>query len=176
MFSALGNHDIRVFEYMDKKLPEWAADITPNSLWGLDDIGCEYIYYSDLPKHRFGDIHVHHGNAISQNAGESVRKDVDNHGVSIIRGHSHRSGSYAKTYELRNGGVGETVRGWEIGHMCDEKSSGMSYTNNHNWMKGFAIAHIESGASTPDGYYPHVQFIEITTDYTCVVDGRLFRG
>ena len=173
MFSALGNHDVRVFDYFDKKLFEYAEQITPNTLWGLDDIGCEYIYYGDLPAHRFGDIHVHHGVAISQNSGESVRKDVDNFGVSIIRGHSHRAGSYFKTFEMRN----ETLRGWEIGHMADEKSEGMGYTNSHNWQKGFMIGHIESGVSyTQDGYYPHMQFIQISPDYTCIVDGKIFRA
>jgi hypothetical protein len=171
IFSALGNHDIRVFDYFEKKLPEYLEAVTPNSLWGLDNLGIDYIYYSEPPKHRYGDIHVHHGNAISQNSAESVRKDMDNFGVSIVRGHSHRAGSFYKTYELRN----ETIRGFEIGHMCDEKSSGMNYTNSHNWQKGFAVAHIESGVSwTKDGYYPHIQFIEITPDYTCRVDGKTF--
>jgi hypothetical protein len=171
LFTALGNHDVRVFDYIDKKMPEQLEAITPNSLWGLDDLGFGYIYYGDLPKHRYGDIHVHHGVAISQNSGESVKKDVENFGVSIIRGHSHRAGSFYKSYELKD----EIWRGWEIGHMCDEKSDGMGYTNMHNWQKGFAVGTIESGSSyTKDGYWPHIQFIEITRDYTCVVDGKKF--
>ena len=168
LFSALGNHDIRVFDYVDAKLPDHIEFVTPESLWGLDSLGYDYIYYNEPPKLRFGDIHVHHGNAISQNAGESVRKDVDNFGVSIILGHSHRAGVYFNTYELRNGGRGETLRGYEIGHMCDEKSKGMMYTNNHNWQKAFAIAHIENGI------YPHIQLIHVSPDYTCVVDGKKF--
>jgi hypothetical protein len=52
--------------------------------------------------------------------------------------------------------------------MCDEKSSGMNYTQNHNWQKGFAIAHIENGE------HPHVQIVEISPNYTCFVDGKLF--
>ena len=173
LFSALGNHDVRVFDYFEKKLPDYVEQVTPNALWGLEDLGYDYIYYGDLPKHRYGDIFVHHGVAISQNAGESVRKDVENFGVSIIRGHSHRAGTFYKTYELRN----ETLRGLEIGYMADEKCEGMGYTNMHNWQKGFAIAHIESGVSyTPDGYYPHIQFIEITQDYTCVVDGKVYKA
>lgn len=170
--SSLGNHDIRVFEYFDKKLPEYAQYITPQSLWGLDDLGITYTYYDQLPKHRFGDIYAHHGVAISQNAGESVRKDVDSFGVSLIRGHSHRLGDYYKTLELRE----ETLRGFEIGHMSNEKSAGMMYTNIHNWQKGFAIAHVVKGSGTRDGLYPHIQLIEITKDYTCVVDGKIFRG
>jgi hypothetical protein len=170
LFSALGNHDIRIFDYLDKKLPDYAKDVTPESLWNLDSLGYEYIYYNEPPKLRFGDMHIHHGNAISQNAGESVRKDVENHGVSIIRGHSHRAGTFFQTYELRNGGKGETLRGYELGHMCDEKSEGMKYSNVHNWQKAFAIAHIENGN------YPHIQIIEISSDYTCFVDGKKFQA
>ncbi|AOZ63678.1 metallophosphoesterase [Rhodococcus phage Weasels2] len=165
IFIALGNHCVRVFDYVDRKMPDEAKAITPESLWKLDSLGINYIHYADLPKKRYGDIHVHHGNAISQHAGESVRKDVENFGVSIIRGHSHRAGTFYKTYELKN----ETLRGYEIGHSTDIKSSGMSYSNLHNWQAGFAVAHVVDG-------YPHVQFIEMTPDYTCVVDGRTFKA
>ncbi|AWN03927.1 metallophosphoesterase [Rhodococcus phage Peregrin] len=165
IFIALGNHCVRVFDYVDRKMPESAKAITPESLWKLDSLGINYIHYADLPKKRYGDIHVHHGNAISQHAGESVRKDVENFGVSIIRGHSHRAGTFYKTYELKN----ETLRGYEIGHSTDIKSSGMSYTNQHNWQAGFAVAHVVDD-------YPHIQFIEMTPDYTCVVDGRTFKA
>jgi hypothetical protein len=168
LFTALGNHDVRIFDYLEKKIPDYVDAVTPETMWGLDSLGYEYIYYSDLPKHRFGDIHIHHGNAISQNAGESVRKDVESWGISLIRGHSHRAGTFYQTWELRNGGKGEILRGYEIGHMSDEKSTGMGYTNVHNWQKAFAIAHIENGV------HPHIQIIEITPDYTCYVDGKKF--
>jgi hypothetical protein len=168
LFSALGNHDIRIFDYVDAKLPDHIDVVSPETLWGLDSLGYDYIYYNDLPKLRFGDIHVHHGLAISQNAAESVKKDVESLGVSLIRGHSHRAGVYFSTYELRNGGKGEVLRGYEIGHMCDEKSSGMKYTAHHNWQKAFAIAHIENGN------FPHVQLIHVSPNYTCVVDGKKF--
>lgn len=162
LFTALGNHDIRVFDYFSKKDPDLLDRISPNSLWGLDDLGYDYIYYDELPRKRFGDIHVHHGIALSQNAGESAKKDTESYGVSMMRGHSHRQGTFFKTYELKN----ETLRGYEIGHLCDPKSFGMKYTTVHNWQPGFAIAHVVDG-------YPHVQLIQIN-DYTCVVDGKVF--
>jgi hypothetical protein len=168
LFSALGNHDIRIFDYLEKKLPDYIDVVTPEMLWNLDSLGYEYIYYSDLPKQRFGNIHIHHGNAISQNAGESVRKDIENWGISLIRGHSHRLGAYYQTYELRNGGKGEILKGYELGHMSDTSTAGMSYSNVRNWQQGFAIAHIENGVT------PHIQIIEITPDYTCYVDGKKF--
>ncbi|ASZ74904.1 hypothetical protein FDI69_gp090 [Rhodococcus phage Trina] len=168
IFVALGNHDVRIFDYVDRKLPEDREAMTPEALWGLDKLGIGYIHYGDMPKHRYGDIHVHHGVAVSQYAGESVRKDIENFGVSIIRGHSHRAGSFFKTYELRNNGQGETLRGWEIGHMTDTKSTGMSYTNVRNWQAGFMVGVIE------DGVWPHLQFIQISDDYTCYVHGKKF--
>lgn len=174
LFVALGNHDIRYEDYIAKKASALTGLITPETLWGLDSNGYNYIHYNDPPKHRFGDIHVHHGNAISKHAGQSVQADIESHGVSIIRGHSHRAGSFFKSYPLRNGGNGETLRGWEIGHMTDIKSEGMAYTSTHNWQPGFAIGYIEKTESQPDGWWPHIQFIQISEDYTCVVNGRRF--
>lgn len=168
MFVALGNHDIRVFSYMDKKAPEWIKDITPNSLWGLDDLGIDYIHYNDLPRLRYGDLYAHHGISALKDSGASVKSDMDHLGVSLIRGHSHRMASFYKTYELRS----EVIRGFEIGHMSDTKCAGMMYTNVHNWQLGFATAHIVNG-------YPHVQLTEINeteSGLTCVVDGKTFNN
>ena len=165
LFSALGNHDIRIFNYVDAKLPEYISEVTPESMWSLDSLGYEYIYYNELPKRRFGDIHVHHGLSIA--AGGAVRKDMEDLQISLIRGHSHRIASHMVTYELRNNGEGETLRGYEIGHMCDEKSDGMKYSQHHDWQKGFAVAHIVND-------YPHIQMIHIAPDYSCVVDGKVF--
>lgn len=168
---ALGNHDIRVWPYFDKKMPEVVDQLTPESLWGFDTFGIDYIHYKDRPKHRYGDIHVHHGVSISKHAGESVRNDIDSFGVSIVRGHSHRLGTYFKTMPLRN----ETLRGYELGHMMDIHCAGSSYDNVHNWQLGFAIAHIESGSTlTKDGYYPHITPIFVNQDYECVVEGKKF--
>jgi hypothetical protein len=128
-------------------------------------LGYEYIYYNELPKRRFGDIHVHHGLSIADTG--AVRKDMNDLQISLIRGHSHRIASHLQTYELRNNGVGETIRGYEIGHMCDEKGPGMKYMQHHDWQKGFAIAHIVND-------YPHIQMIHIAPDYSCVVDGKVF--
>jgi hypothetical protein len=168
LFVALGNHDIRAFDYFEKKIPDMAAQITPESLWGLDSLGYGYIYYNQRPKHRFGDIYVHHGVSISKHGGESVRNDVDNFGVSLVRGHSHRLASFSRSYPLRNEGRGETTRGYELGHMMDIHHEGASYDNVHNWQQGFAIAHIENGN------YPHIQLIQVSPDYTCFVDGKKF--
>jgi hypothetical protein len=163
MFSALGNHDVRVWRYADKKMPAQLEHITPESLWGLDSLGYGYIFYEDKPAHRYGDIYVHHGISAVAEAGASVKSDIGNLGVSLIRGHSHRMGSYYKTYELR----GETLRGYEIGHMCKVDSDGFKYSQIHNWQQGFAVGLIH-------GDKVHIQMVEILPDYTCVVAGKHF--
>lgn len=163
LFSALGNHDIRVWNYAEKNMQEILETITPEALWGLDNLGYDYIYYEDAPKHRFGDIYVHHGISASAESGASVKSDISSVGVSLIRGHSHRLGTYYKTYELRN----EQLRGYEIGHLCKVDSAGFKYSQIHNWQQGFAVALIA-------GDTVHVQLVEISPDYECWVAGKKF--
>ncbi len=161
---ATGNHEMRYDDYIDKKAPALKGLITPEVLWKTDTYGVTLSYYNNPPVHRFGDVYAHHGMAISQHAGESVRKDIENFGVSIIRGHSHRQGTYFKTFDL----TGQEWRGYELGHLTDIRSEGMAYAQQKNWQAGFGIAHIVSG-------YPHIQLIKIK-DYECVVDGHVFRA
>ena len=163
IFSALGNHDIRIWNYADKQMKEILNQITPESLWGLDNLGIDYIYYDDQPRLRYGGLYAHHGISAPAGAGAAVKSDVTNLGVSLIRGHSHRMGSYYKTYELRN----ETLRGYEIGHMCKVDSDGFKYSQIHDWQMGFAVGMIS-------GDQAHIQLVEIMPDYTCWVAGRKF--
>lgn len=165
IFSALGNHDIRVFAYADKHMKEVLEQLTPESLWGLESLGIDYIYYEDLPRLRYGGLYAHHGIAANAEAGASVKNDIDKLGVSLIRGHSHRMGTYYKTYELRN----ETLRGYEIGHMCKVDSDGFKYSQIHNWQQGFAVGLIS-------GDNVHIQMVEISPDYECWVAGKRFKA
>ena len=161
---ATGNHEQRFDAYIDKKAKAFKGLITPELLWETDTHGIDLSYYDKPPVHRFGDIWVHHGLHALTESGASVRKMVDDFGVSCIVGHCHRAGSYFKTYKLRN----ETLRGYELGHMTDVTSAGMSYDTKHNWQQGFAIAHIVND-------HPHVQLISIS-DGVAVVDGKVFYG
>lgn len=169
---ATGNHEIRYSDYISSKAPALEGLITPEILWKTDTYGIELSYYNNPPVHRFGDIWVHHGPYALKSSGDSVMKVMDEYAVSAIVGHSHRQAAVFKTFELKE----EVLRGYELGHMTDIKSYGMGYTALHNWQPGFAISYIESGANTKDGFYPHIQLVTISPDFTCVVDGKLFRG
>lgn len=161
---ATGNHEIRYDDYISKKAPALSGLITPELLWGTDQHGIELSYYNNPPVHRFGDMFVHHGLYALKDSGSSVAKIIDDYGVSCIVGHSHRQGAYFKTYKLRN----ETLRGYELGHMTDVYSAGMSYDTKHNWQPGFAVAFIENGE------YPHVELVSISQNGTAYVAGRKF--
>ncbi len=164
IFAALGNHDIRIFNYIDRKAPEFLEFITPESMWGLDNLGIDWIWYDEQPRLRYGGLHSHHGNTISS-SGLAVAKDILNMDISLVRGHSHNAGLTYRTLPLS----GRQLIGMEIGHLCDENAYGLNYTWNPTWEKGFAINHIIDGTPFPT-------FIKISKEYTCVVDGKVFYG
>lgn len=153
-----GNHDYyRHRKYLEKNAPNALDYITPDSLYGLNNSGFEWHDYERPPVKRLGGLFIHHGESISKHSGESVRNDISNYNVSLLRGHSHRMGSYYQTYPLAE----LELEGFEIGHMT--VPSLHTYQTTHNWQLGFAYAHITDGKA-------HVSLCRIK-DYTCYVDG-----
>jgi len=158
-----GNHGwTRHRQYLEKKAPALMDMIDADKLYEYSKHGVEWHDYDKPPVKLFdtGTLYGHHGESISKHAGESVRNDCLNWGVSLIRGHSHRQGVYKKSYPM----TGQEIRGFEIGHLTD--ISQMTYTVNHDWQAGFAVGYIDD---TGD----HIQLIEIM-DNTCYVDGKRF--
>lgn len=162
--ASLGNHDIRIFKYIDKKSPDYKAMVTPEFLWGLDNVGITYRMYSEPPHERFAGIHVHHG-ATTTATGLAVRSDIETYNISLVRGHDHRGGVVYKSYPM----TGQVLAGMGTGHLCDPKAYGLQYTINPSWELGFGIAHVIDDVA-------HLQFIPITPDYKCVIDGKVFEG
>lgn len=163
--ASLGNHDIRIFKYIDKKAPDYNDEVTVNTLWGLDDLGITWREYDLPPFERFAGIHVHHG-ATTTTTGLAVKNDIETYNISLVRGHDHRGGVVYKSYPMTGG----SLAGMGTGHMCDPTGYGLSYTINPAWEQGFGIAHVIDGKA-------HLQFIPIrSTDkgLCCVVDGKVF--
>lgn len=161
--SSLGNHDIRIFKYMDKKAPEYADQINPNLLWGLDDLGISWSMYELPPLERYAGIHVHHG-ATTTTTGLAVRTDIETYNISLVRGHDHRGGVVYKSYPM----TGKSLAGMGTGHLCDPNGYGLKYTINPAWEQGFGVAYVVDGKA-------HLQFVPMR-DYTIVLDGKVFRG
>jgi hypothetical protein len=163
LHSSLGNHDIRIFKYMDKKAPEYAEQVTPNLLWGLDDLGISWRHYDLPPLERYAGIHVHHG-ATTTTTGLAVKNDIELYNISLVRGHDHRGGVVYKSYPMTGG----SLAGMGTGHLCDPSAYGLKYTINPSWEKGFGVAYVVGGKA-------HLNFIPMR-DYTVVLDGRVFKG
>lgn len=163
---SLGNHENRVFKYVDRKMPEYLDEVTPDLLWNVDKLRISWQPYELPPLERFNSgIHVHHG-ATTSSTGLAVKGDIDNYNVSLVRGHDHRGGVVYKSYPM----TGQTLVGMGTGHMCDPKAYGLRYTVNPAWELGFGIGHITEEGTT------HLQFIRIDENYQCMVDGKLISG
>lgn len=161
--ASLGNHDIRVMKYIDKKAPDILDEVTPNLLWGLDDLGITWRHYDLPPLERFAGIHVHHG-ATTTTTGLAVKNDIELYNISLVRGHDHRGGVVYKSYPM----TGLSLAGMGTGHLCDPSGYGLRYTINPAWEQGFGIAHVVDGKA-------HLQFIPMR-DYVVCLDGKIIRG
>lgn len=162
-----GNHGwFRHKKWLDKNDLASLRDgvYTPETIYEAEKSGFVWHEYDRPPVRRYGDIFAHHGSAISKHSGESVRNDCINWGVSLIRGHSHRQGEYFYSYPLED----RTIRGYEIGHLCDPKKAAAEYDVSPNWQAGFAVGLVHNN----DVF---IDTIEIR-DYTCVVFGKVFKG
>jgi predicted phosphodiesterase len=158
-----GNHGwTRHNDYLKKNAPAMLDILDSDVLYQYSKYGVQWHDYDKPPVLRFGDMYGHHGESVSKHAGESVRNDCLTWDISLVRGHSHRMGAWYRTYPM----TGRMIRGYEIGHLCME--SKMDYTRAPDWQAGFAIAHVVND-------WPHMQLIQIN-DYTCVVDGKVFRN
>lgn len=161
--SSLGNHEMRVFKYVDRKAPEIVGEVTPEFLWGLDNLGITWKMYDDPPFERYAGIFVHHG-ATTTTTGLAVKSDIENYNVSLVRGHDHRGGVVYKSHPLSK----SSLVGMGTGHLCDPSAYGLRYTVNPSWEQGFGIAYVL-------GDKAHLQFIPMR-NYVCIVDGKVFEG
>lgn len=165
--ASLGNHEMRVFKYLDRKAPEVIGEVTPEFLWGLDNSGISWKMYDAPPHERFAGIYVHHG-ATTSTTGLAVKSDIENYNISLVRGHDHRGGVVYKSFPL----TGNSLVGMGTGHLCDPNAYGLRYTINPSWEQGFGLAYVVDGKA-------HLQFIPMrNTDrgLTCVIDGKVFIG
>lgn len=161
--ASLGNHEMRVFKYLDRKAPQVIGQVTPEFLWGLDNLGITWKMYEQPPHERFSSIFVHHG-ATTSSTGLAVKSDIENYNISLVRGHDHRGGVVYKSHPLSK----SSLVGMGTGHLCDPSAYGLRYTINPSWEQGFGIAYVVDGKA-------HLQFVPMR-HYTVVLDGKVFKN
>lgn len=153
-----GNHEYRLWKFIQRE-PRMKTLIRPwPELLELDRIfgagNWHWVPYMAGFVEMPGPFLVHHGYRVSQNSAYAAKLHVENTGVSMIHGHTHRLGAFYKTYYDR------TVRGYENGSLCVPQSYvpgvaawqlGFSY--GRWWGERYVINQVEiiEGAANVEG-------------------------
>ena len=84
---------------------------------------------------KVGDLYVGHWDTVAKEGGYTAKRLVDEKGVSLLQGHTHRFGAHARTTV-----DGRTILGIENFCMCSRIAS---YVANPNWQLGFSVIYLE---------------------------------
>lgn len=130
-----GNHEWR----MEKFILDQAT-----ALHGLEGISvAEQLHFKEYgieavnmnsreQFYQYGKLWIGHFDRVNKHAGYTAKNLIDDKGVSLIQGHTHRMGhSSKKQYD-------QVIGGWENGCLC---TLDPDYTNKPNWQHGFAVVH-----------------------------------
>lgn len=159
-----GNHEDRLGRYIALRVPEMQGlyGTTIQSALRLDDRGYETVAYREHVN--VDGLYVTHDTGT---AGINAhRSSLQRFQRDILIGHTHRLG-----YEAKRTISGHPIIGAMLGWLGDAKlCAGYMHDANAtvDWCHGFGIVH-----SHQDKHY--IQPIVIHPDYSCVVDGKLFR-
>ena len=158
-----GNHCDRLTRYLAEKARELFGVVTIPSLFKLPERGWHYTPYK---KHtRIGKLRITHDVGV---AGRNATfKALDTFQHSVITGHAHRM-----QYIVEGNAEGEYKLSAQFGWLGDaDKVDYMHQVNvNKNWALGFGVGYHDT--ETGIVYLTPVPLVQ----YTCVVEGRLFKG
>jgi UDP-2,3-diacylglucosamine pyrophosphatase LpxH len=127
-----GNHEDRLRKYLWSRASELAG-IRGLNLPELLDLKRRGITWHGYDSgYRVGPVHFHHGSKLSKISGGTARLMVETSGSSVVCGHSHRQGFFARTEW-----AGRTLRGYELGCLCRQDPE---YVHGRpNWQPGFGF-------------------------------------
>lgn len=164
-----GNHEDRVARYLNERCPEmvglWGTDIA--TALHLETHGWTYVPYRDYI-HANGIYFTHDTGSAGLNA---HRSSLTKFNGSVCIGHTHRL-----AYECRRNIQGDVIQGAMLGWLGDRaKCAGYMHgvSADTDWTLGFGIAYTEDDEDTNQNV--HIQPIPISGDYTCVVEGKLYK-
>lgn len=138
-----GNHEFRLKWYLIRKAKELYGlpGLSVPELFGLRELSVEYVPCSQGANKfmsnfiRVGKLYVGHWVTIAKHAGYAAKGLVDEKGVSLLQGHTHRFGLHARTTV-----DGRTLLGIENFCMCLRKTT---YVAHPNWQLGFSVIYME---------------------------------
>ena len=157
-----GNCD-RLRRYLQDKAPALFGTVTIPGVLGLKERGWSFVPYKSSTK--LGKLHITHDVG---NAGRyAAFKALDTFQHSVITGHSHRL-----SYVVEGNAVGEHKLSAQLGWLGDVEQIDYMHKVNarKNWALGFGVGYVDIGSGCV--YLTPVPIIK----YTCVVNGKLYRG
>lgn len=138
-----GNHEFRLRKYLLQHARELYGlpGLSVPAVFDLKKLGIEYVACPEMASRftdnfiKMGELYVGHWNKVSKNAAYAAKLLVEEKGVSILQGHTHRFGAHARTTV-----DGRTLIGIENASMC---SRTQSYISHPNWQLGFSAVYLE---------------------------------
>jgi UDP-2,3-diacylglucosamine pyrophosphatase LpxH len=139
-----GNHEFRLRKYLIEKAKELYGlpGLSVPDIFDLKRFGIEYVPCHELASKftdnfiRVGDLYVGHWDKVSKHAAYAAKVLVEEKGVSLLQGHTHRFGAHARTLV-----DGHTLLGVENFSMCSRRQS---YVAHPNWQSGFSVVYLEN--------------------------------
>lgn len=163
-----GNHEFRLRRYLMQNARELygLSRLTVQEIFDLKRLNIEYVPCHSMASKftdnfiRVGDLFVGHWDKVSKNAAYAAKLLVEEKGVSILQGHTHRFGVHARTTV-----DGRTLIGIENFSMCSRRQS---YVSRPNWQLGFSVVYLGQKGRT---YWFPIQI----QGYTFIWRDRVYR-
>ncbi len=131
-----GNHEYRLLRHlmdMSTNLYKFLKleIMTETEKFGIEvvDSGLKESFY------QYGDLMIGHFDKVNKHSAYTAKALLDDKGMSLIQGHTHRVGTHIKRL------VDGSFQGaWENGCLCNLKQD---YVNTPNWCHGFSVVYKE---------------------------------
>lgn len=158
-----GNHEDRLRRYLQDKAPELFDTTDVAKELKLAARGWEYVPYKDHTS--IGKLYVTHD--VGSSGKYSVYRALDAFAHSVASGHAHRF-----AYIVQGDATGVAKLSVQFGHLLDVQQ--VDYMQRikaqTDWALGFGVGYLD-----PSTGYVYVVPVPIV-DYTCMVNGEVFRA
>src|SRR5437667_6356470 len=162
-----GNHEFRMRKYLIQNARELYGlpGVSVPDIFDLKRLKIEYAACHEMATKftdnfiRVGDLYVEHWDRVSKHGAYAAKLLVEEKGVSILQGHTHRFGAHARTIV-----DGRVLLGIENSSMCARRQS---YLSDPNWQLGFSVVYFQ-----PNSVRFHWFPIMIVRDYRFVWQNR----
>lgn len=161
-----GNHEFRLERYLEEKCPELLGVTSTQHIFDFNRRrNWKFLPYKPSQKHKILGSYLY---ARHEPSGNSAKATSTKALCSLVYGHIHRIEESHTVGLLGTNHVCFSV-GW-IGDKTLDKV--FDYVKGHHqWQLGFGVVYVDPKT----GYFYHEK-IHILDNYTCVVNGKLFRG